>query len=193
MLCHLHWTRAQVILSNFIYFNYFVDKAKAHLFAKHLFAMIRNVHPIVANLLTASILRFFNDFVEELQCCPSKRFTLFVSDIKMDAFRNREHMHPFILSIMKAAHSTGLVYKDIVAMSQEITKGFVENNYNFVPMKTLVNVLGEQATFATDPRDIMSSINAMSQHFASQTYQIIQLSNACKAMSHDIIQIRGSV
>ena len=53
-------------------------------------------------------------------------------------------------------------------------------------MKTLVNVLGDQSTFATDPRDIMSTINAMSLHFSNQTYQIMQQSNALQAISHQL-------
>jgi hypothetical protein len=153
--------------------------------------MIRNIHPTVVDLLTASVLRFFNDFIEDLQACPSKRFSLFVTDIKSSVYRFREHMHPFVVSILTAAHSSGLEFNDIVTMSKEITKGFVENNYNFVPMKTLVNVLGDQTTFATDPRDIMSTINTMSLHFSNQTYQIMQQNNALQAISRQLEQLQG--
>ena len=144
------------------------------------------------DLLTASVLRYYNDFLDDLLCCPDHRYNSFVDDIKNNKFRiGQQGQHGFLIRLLQAAGQVGLQHNDLKQMCQEINVGFVENNFHFLPMKSLITTIGDSVNFNLDPRSFMGTLNAMSHHYSQQTAAILNQKNDLMSMKHDIELIKG--
>ena len=93
---------------------------------------------------------------------------------------------------MQAAGQVGLVHSDLENMSVEVKKGFVENNFHFMPMKSLMATMGDSLNFDMDPRSFMGTWNSMLQQFALQTAAMLNQRDELRSLQGEIQSIKGN-
>ena len=149
-------------------------------FVDELFASQSKLDGDFKKMLTASILRWYEDLVSLVKEEPLGRF--------------KEHYkHPFVARILKAAGDVGLREEDIVEWSKAVKKDFISKNCLAMPMSIVSDAYGQGNSnptdaYIVDTRPMLQLMKDVSNTSAMTAMHNIRMSNEMNQLTSIVKQ-----
>ena len=157
-----------------------VDQGKMNIFCKALFMKWESkISDEVIELLTATIFRYLEDFIQIIEKHPNKQFG--AGD---DTFQK----HLFLRRIMNAALQAGWTVDDLHKIHEHVYKDFVTQNVLYLSFGEIQQVFPNEA-FAVDNRSLMKFMEALANAMTSQNTNIAQVVTQSNDHKNTIVNI----
>ena len=143
-----------------------IDQGKMNKFYKTLFMKWEsNISDEIMELLTATIFRYLEDFIQILEKHPSKEF---------GAGDATFQKHRFLQRIGDAARKAGWTVDDLHKIHKHVYKDFVTQNILYLSFSEIQQVFPNEA-FAVDNRSLMKFMEALANAMTAQNTNVSQV------------------
>ena len=154
-------------------------REKVQKFVDSLFSHEKHYDQEILIMMTASILRFYEELLDVIKNEPLGEFSAYKT-------------HPAISTSLKNAGDVGLAEEDITTCSREIRHDFISKNWLAMPMSVIGETIGPElqespmANMFVDARPVLTTMQDMSNALAVNNTMRMRLKEQVKELERKV-------